>query len=145
MSTFWVRRSSTGPTLMPADDLSHQALEKLPFGKDIQIDAKVPRNAEFHRLVFALFGLIAKAFDRDPEEVRHKLLVTIGEFHEIHFKDGHIDRVPNSLSFAAMDETRFREMFEKLVKATYTIYELLPGDVKREVDTMLAPKTERTR
>lgn len=183
MSVFWVRRLGLG--LIPADEISDGLFEKLPFDKNIKVEATVPRNPEFHRLVFGLFGLLAKAFDENPEFVRHKLLVSIGEYREVDcgpieitpemiargaavlremyagagnsadlivveilkamIGERMIDRVPNSLSYAAMDDVRFKEMFEKLVKATYAIWGMLPADVKREVDLMLAPKAEKTR
>lgn len=141
MSKFWVRR--TGGMLFAADVISRGLLLKLPVNSLAEVESRVPRNAKFHRMVFALFGLIASAFDEDVEVVRHKLLVSIGEFTEVHFNDGMMDRRPNSLSYSSMDETRFKEMFERLVKATYAIYGILPVNIRREIDTMLAPDLRR--
>lgn len=186
MSVFWgsFARFNGTKILVPADVISREIWEKLPEGKDIQVEAKVPRNSKFHRLVFALFGLIAKAFDEDAENVRHKVMVSIGEYQEIDCGPADItpamiqtaslilygeseldrtecdriakrmlqsvmvrqvDRRPNSLSYANMDNERFREFFERLVKGVYAIYGMLPGDTKREVDLILAPKTEKYR
>lgn len=140
---FWGRR--VGRTLVARDEISLGLLEKIPENKDVEIDAKQPRNPQFHRFVFALFGIIAKAFDENPEDVRHRLLVSIGEYREVRFKDGRIDRVPNSLSFAAKDELAFRDFFEKLVRAVYHLYGILPEDTQREITKMLAPAIEPNR
>jgi hypothetical protein len=131
--------------LVPSDDASRAIFEKIPSGKDVEIDAVQKRNPQFHRLVFALFGLIAKAFDQDMDDVRKRLLEAIGESHTVTFPDGSSRVYANSIAYSSMEEIKFGEVFEKLVKATYLIYGTFPSDIKREIDALLAPKTERRR
>lgn len=142
MAQFWARRIGTG--LYGIDVASQDILMKLPLTKDLRIEATAPRNPQFHRLAFALFNILAKAFDEDLESVRHKLMISIGEYDTIHFPDGSSDRRAKSISYASMDDIVFKELFEKLVKATYAVYGILPADMRREVDDLLAPKTVRS-
>lgn len=179
MSKFWCIRPDNGTvTMVPADDASRELFLKLPIGKPIEVESRVPRNVRFHRMVFALVAKIAAAFDQDQEDIRHILSVRIGEYEEIVYQEPvspvtisrareflrlrfqlgsveahdaavefckavigetRIDRRPKSWAFAAMDEVRFKELFERLVKATYAIWGMLPSDIRREVDLMLAP------
>lgn len=127
-----------------ADAVSQETIMKLPVTKDLRIEATAPRNPQFHRMVFALFGILAKAFDEDLETVRHKLMISIGEYDTISFPDGSADRRAKSLAYANMDDLQFKELFEKLVKATYLLYGILSTDMRREIDDLLAPKTVRS-
>lgn len=138
---FWARRtmSKSGMiVLAPADEISAERAAKMPSGKLLRVEAVAPRNPQFHRLTFALFGLIARNFDVPLDAVREELLIKIGHSYAVKFP-GYEKEYAKSISYAEMDDIAFKELFEKLVKATYLIFGILSADIRREIDNILAP------
>ena len=139
---FWAQRKpykSGAILLLPADNISAERALKLSYDKLLRFEAVAPRNPQHHRLCFALFGILADAFDMQTDDIRDDLLKAIGHSYSVTFPNGETRTYAKSIAYAAMDDIAFRAMFEKLVKATYSLYGILPADIKREIDKLLAP------
>lgn len=139
MSIFWVVRK--GDVLLPSESESAAIFSRLPIGKPLRAEVKNPRRGKHHRLFFLLIHRIANATDTDPEALRDHLTVEAGHYYEIKTKRG-IRRYPKSISWSAMDQSHFDEVFERIVRAIYESFGIRREDVLAVVADLLAPKTE---
>lgn len=82
-------RKVQGPTgkvgLVPVHLADEVELEKMPFGKAIRVEMRVPRSGPYHRLMMKAFTLIALVLnagpgqrDWDKDRVRRRLLIHTG-------------------------------------------------------------------
>lgn len=112
-----------GDMLVPDDTASAIELSRLPFGRTIRIEARVPRHGKHHRGVWKLFALTAQALNDGPSPGAAQWtsegvaeLVKIGTGHVEYFKLRPKDAKrygtdvgirPASISFEAMDQSDF--------------------------------------
>lgn len=143
MIAIWVKRR--GPYLYPYDQGGTDEFARLPIEKPLRIEITQPRNPERLRLRWALIQLVAKGLHMDHEDVSDEIKIACGHYTERQYPDGSVVRRAKSISNDAMDEIAFREYHEKEIQAIYMLYGILPEDIKRELDKILAPATERRR
>lgn len=124
MSEFWVERVGAG--LFPDGDESFEEMSKLPVGKPLYVEVKQPRNAAFHRLYWALCARIANAKGVTAENISDVLKVATGHVTTVSTKSYGRIHIPKSISFAAMDDTAFREFFERCVMVVYDEWQIEP-------------------
>lgn len=124
MSEFWVQRLAGA--LRPADDESMDALMALPIGKPLHVEVKQPRNAAHHRLFWALCARIAEAKGVTAENIADVLKVATGHVTTVSTKSYGRIHIPKSISFAAMDQTAFRDFFERCVVVVYDEWQIEP-------------------
>mgnify|MGYP001267526807 CR=1 FL=1 len=139
----WTKRGGSG--LIVDDDASAIKLEKVPWDTYLQTDIKQPRNYERLKLRWALIHIVARAVGEDDEDMSDKLKIACGYYRELRFRDGRVDRKALSISYDEMDEITFAQYFEREVQAIYMLYGILPEHVRRELDAILAPRTEKYR
>lgn len=137
MSTFWAIRS--GDTLKPDGVESAVAFSKLPFGKPVKVEAKQPRNGRFHRLYWVMCQRIADAIGAEAENVSDTLKIATGHCRIVNTKKFGVIRLPDSISFAAMDETAFREFFERCVQTIYNEWGIEKKDLIDVLNDVLMP------
>lgn len=142
MSEFWVRRE--GSTLHPTDAESRELIDKLPREKLLHVEVKLPRNAQHHRLYWALCQRIGAALGIDSENVSDVLKISTGHCKFVRSKRYGVLRVPKSISFAAMDQAAFSEFFERCVVCICEEWGIARNDVLAAVEDILVP-TERLR
>lgn len=160
-----------GGGLVPVNQSDVEALEKIPFGKELRGQITQMRNGKFHRLTFALLNLAfqywepeilvttierntvvklgkfmvaqglpaetAKTFcrefmeklnterssieaDRSFEAFRDHITVEAGFYRTVQTPGG-LRREPMSISYAAMDESKFREYYAAIFGVTWRL------------------------
>lgn len=115
MTTFWAQRF--GEILRPVGPESVAQLVKLPLAKDIKIAVFQPRYAKRHRLFWLICERIGGAIGADSGVVADLLKIETGHCTVVKSARYGIVRIPKSIAFHAMDETQFREFFERCVVA----------------------------
>jgi hypothetical protein len=137
MAMMWGIRE--GMTVRPFGAESATAFGKIPFNKPFQVEIKQPRNSKHHRLFFALCARIGDAVGCEHEDIVFLLKLRTGHVRRIHTKKGVIE-APLSISFAQMDQTMFREFFDKCVHVIYTEFGIAVPDVLEAVKDLLEEK-----
>lgn len=137
----WLKR--VGNTLVPDGDDSGAEFAKLPFAKVLQAEVKHPRNVAHHRLYWALVHRIAAAIGAEPENVSDLLKIETGHCTIIRSKKYGEIRLPQSISFAKMDQSQFHDFFEACVRIIYENWGIARSDILDAVSDLLAPKTEK--
>ena len=127
-----------GMALVATDEVSAGILAALPFGKDLKAEIRAPRNPGRHKLFFVLCHRIAAAIDVTPEALRDHLTVEAGYYYEVKTPSG-IRRYPKSIAWSKMDETEFRDFFERCVRVIITDWGIKREDVMDAVADLLEP------
>lgn len=117
--------------LYPSDQ---DAINKLKQGVDYKFEVTAPRNYEFHKKHFALLNLGYANQDTYEtfEEYRAIMTMRAGFFKIIATPKGRV-YLPDSISFASMDDLKFAELYNKTI-------DLLCADLdtsKKEIEVQL--------
>lgn len=139
MTALYVKR--VGNTLVPDGDESVSAITSVPFGKSLKAEIKMQRNVQHHRLFFAMCKRIGDGCGIDAEKIATVFKIATDHYDVVVSKRHGEIRVPKSISFAKMDQTQFREFFERCVQTAYNEWRIDPADLA----DLLEPKTEKTR
>lgn len=138
--TVFMRRKLGG--LRPIDAASAEALERIPETEEVRVEITRPRNLKHHRKFFALLNAI---YPHQKTYPTHKLFraavsVAMGFGETTKLPDGRVIIVPESISFANMDQAAFEQFYDRAVELMVT--RILPNvnraDLNREVDEILA-------
>lgn len=138
MSDFFAMRE--GMTLRPYGAESAAVLGKLPLTKMLHVEVKQPRNGKHLRLYWTLCHRIGDGLGIEAEDISDVLKLKTGHFREIRTKTG-VERVPKSISFAAMDQDGFRIFFDKAVGVITNEWGLARADILELVKDLLEEKT----
>ena len=137
MTTFWVQR--IGNTLRPDGDESIIALSKLSFGRSFRAELRQPRNPGRHKLYWVMCQRIADAIGANAENVSDTLKIATGHCRIVSTKKFGVIRLPDSISFAAMDETAFRDFFERCIQTIYNEWGIERKDLIDVLNDVLMP------
>lgn len=137
MAEIFLKR--VGNALWPDGDESVCELAKLHFGKPLKAEVKQPRNPRFHRLYFALCHRIANGIGSEAETVSSVFKFATNHVDIIKTKSYGDVKVPKSISFAKLDETSFREFFNRCLVVAFEEWGL---DAEAFAD-LLDSKTEQ--
>lgn len=114
MDCLWIKR---GGGLFPADPVTEGLLATV--GQDQTVTTDEPRrrrNPDFHRLMMAgLSEVVANAHPRfaDVEDLMDWLKLKSGMVEEIRLEDGRVRLKFKSISFAAMDQLKFKAISDQ--------------------------------
>jgi hypothetical protein len=133
-----------GNSLVPVDDQGLELLAKLKDGRDVGCTIVAHRNPRHHRLYFAMLKFLSEHTDtfagRDPEIISTALKLATGLVRTYVNQDtGETIMVPKSISFAAMDQTRFNVFFDAACQtiAHWMPPGSVPDDVRDELIRMV--------
>lgn len=140
MSIFWATRKAD--SLIPSDSESAAIFSRLSFTALYKVEVKQPRNGGFHRLYWLLCQRMANALGADPDAVSDLLKIRTGHVITIKTKNG-IEHFPRSISYAKMDNTQFREFFEKCVVVICEEFGMQRPDVLAAVEDLIMPTEGR--
>jgi hypothetical protein len=128
--------------LVPADDAAQDALSKIKFGAEVQVEIKRPRNPLHHRKFWALANLVANNQEHyeTAEQVVAALKAATGHCDWFPMKDGkHMVAIPKSIAFHKMDQTEFKAFYDRCISVVAEHF--LPGvesaDLRAEVEGFL--------
>lgn len=131
--------------LIAADDATREVLAKIKNGTTVMAEPKVPRNLKHHRMFFALMNLVHEnlpersvALYPDVDHLVAAMKYAVGLYEMRYLPNGTSFPVLGSISFAAMDQTKFNEFFDRCcdVIAKHFIPGLPPGQLRSEVELM---------
>lgn len=136
MTKLFLRR--VGNTLIPDGEESVSALAGLQFGKSFMAEVKQPRNPAFHRLYFSICKRIGDGTGHDAEQISTVFKLATGHYDSIRSKSYGELKIPKSISFARMDNTTFREFFDKCIVVAFEQW----GVERESLADLIDPKTE---
>lgn len=117
-----------GAHLVPIDQVAADMLAEVPSGTGVMVTVKVPRNLRQFRLAWALADIVAKSCDwlTDRESAMDWLKIKARHVRMIHDPLRNVTAiVPKSISFAALDQTGFARVLNRMIYVTTT--EIIPG------------------
>lgn len=138
------RAARTGEIgLFPIDEEGIELLAKLPRDRDVGADITQHRNPRHHRLYFAILQFVKQhAVNENGESLFANLdMDTMSDTVKIAvgYVRAYVDRnsgrmiyVPKSISWAAMDQTRFNEFFDLACKVIADRW-MPPGTTAEEI------------
>ena len=138
MSKGLFRKTLSG--LSPHNQAAHDLLAKHRIDELLTMDVMKPRNLGMHRLYWALCQKVSENMDGDfnAEVVSDVLKIRTGHVTVVKTTKGECF-IPKSISFAAMDQIKFNEFFDRAIRVVCT--DVLPGvnsdDLRAEVEAML--------
>ena len=133
MTTIYLRR--VGNALAPDGDESISAFSALPFAKLLKCKVWQPRNIRAHRLFFAVCRRIGDGIGRDEEQIATVFKLAAGHYETIHSKSYGEIRVPKSIAFDKMDETKFSEFMQKCFEVALQEWGIPPESLADLIDS----------
>lgn len=117
MTTLYLKR--VGNALHASSDEAASELQRLPLGKELRCEVKQPRNGRFSALYWVLCTRLANGIGSNSETISDVLKYKTGHVTIVRTKsDGEL-RFPKSIAFANMDETSFREFFNRCLTVIF--------------------------
>lgn len=132
--------------LFAVDDEGRELLGRIKDGKQVGADVIQRRNARHHRLYFAMLKFLSEHVDmfagRDVELISISLKLATGLVRTyVEAETGKTVMVPLSISWGAMDQTKFAEFFDAALVTICTRW-LVGSDVEEaraEIERMADP------
>ena len=125
-----------GGTLVADNQQAVELLSKIPDGRLVMVDVVQSRNIQNHK---RFFSFLREVFDMqehfdNQESLRKWLIMKTGRFVTIEAPNGFVIFEPESLNFASMDETDFKDFFSDAINVVLRELNLDKDAVDRVVD-----------
>lgn len=123
--------------LKPIDDAGEAVIRKLGQGEIVTVELKRERNIQHHRKLFAMLQIILENQDayKSVDDLLDVCKLRIGHVRTVQTKEG-IVRIPDSISFASMDQDSFNQFYDKA--CGWVITEVIPGLQRKDLDEEVA-------
>jgi len=121
--------------ILPLNDSDDEELRKLKFGKDYKFKVTAPRNYKFHKKFFALINLgfqNSEHGEMNFEGFRSYVIMRAGYYTETVTPTGTM-YLPDSISFANMDETEFEKLYSASINVIIKIIGFTTEDIENEL------------
>ena len=107
-----------------ADEKAEKIIVGMKQGQAMKIKYSLPRNYGNHKRFFAFIKIAFGIQDhfQNIEHFRHYIEMKAGAFSEVEAPNGYKLYLPKSIAFDKMDETEFRELFDKCIDAFVEIW-----------------------
>lgn len=104
-------------TFILANDSDFETAKKIKPGNVYAFEFTKPRNYEFHKKFFALIKMLYdnQEYYDNIEHLRKDLIITAGYYEHRYGLDGQELIEAKSLSFGAMDEFQFNELYNSVI------------------------------
>lgn len=104
-------------SLLPAYDSDYEKVKKIKQGDTVKCEVTKPRNIRFHKKFFALMNLVYQNQERYEhiDDLREQLTISAGYCTTTYTLEGVEQQKAKSISFAAMDELEFGELYNALL------------------------------
>ena len=133
MTAILCRRTISG--LSPDDDAARDVLRKVKVGDVVRVEVRRPRNLSAHRRFFALVNLVYTNSEKFPSPDVARRVLTCRAGHALPYiieSTGEVLLIPESISFANMDQDEFDAFWQRVVKVVCD--EILPGVTEPEIE-----------
>ena len=134
--------------LVPADAVSAEMMEEIPLNTGLMVEVRVPRNIRQFKLAWALASIVSKSTDYLPDRETAMSWLKIKSRHVrmiVDPKTGEVAIVPKSISFAALDQTGFARVLNRMVYVTIT--DIIPGmnegDLRAELEKIVGIEPDK--
>lgn len=133
MARIYLKRTLRG--FEPADEPSKELCSKYKQGEVYRADVVKPRSYQHHKLCFALLTLTYQNQERytDFESFRKAVAMASGHTEELMTVHGEIIRLPKSISYDALDEVEFTQVFGAMMNVCAEILGLTAPELEPEV------------
>lgn len=103
--------------LVPQDDASAERIAKLPLGETVEVTIRRERSLPMHRLFFGILSHVAEnSRFETPDRLLVALKIRLGRYDVCRLPNGRAVPVPQSISFAVMDQEEFQKFFDDAVR-----------------------------
>lgn len=120
----WMRRTPTG--LEANNPEAQAALAKIGVGERVLVKLHRSRNAQHHRMFWAVLSHVAQATHFEtPERLLAALKLALGRYDLMTMPNGKVVPVLHSISFADMDQTEFARFYSDALNIICR--DVLPG------------------
>ena len=133
MTTILCRRTVSG--LSADDDAATCVLRKIKVGDVVRVEVRRPRNLSAHRRFFALVNLVYTNSEKFPSPDVARRVLTCRAGHALPYiieSTGEVLLIPESISFANMDQDEFDAFWQRVVKVVCE--EILPGVTEADIE-----------
>ena len=141
MADRWPLFIRTMNGLAPHNIAASEALKGLALGKVVRAEISRPRNADHHRLYWALCQKIADAIPGDytAQNISDVLKLKTGHCDTVQTRDGLV-RIPKSISWAKMDQAAFSDFYARclVVICQQWLPGMKPSALKAQIEEMAA-------
>ena len=125
-----------GGTLVADNQQAVELLSKIPDGRLVMVDVVQSRNIQNHK---RFFSFLREVFDMqehfdNQESLRKWLIMKTGRFVTIEAPNGFVIFEPESLNFASMDESDFKDFFSVAINVVLRELNFDKDAVDRVVD-----------
>ena len=122
---------TTGGVLLPANDSDFEAMESVKNGSLVVTKITKKRNGKFHRKFFKMLdfgfdywepelpvykGMVAL---KNREKFRDDMIILAGHYYTVVGVNGKIQVKPKSISFAAMDDIEFNQVYKSVFNVVW--------------------------
>lgn len=127
-------------TFVPIDPIGAAELDKLDDYAIVKASITVPRNPKQHNFYFALLKLVCENMEEPltVEALKEYLKIKLNHVEVIEYK-GEVVKLPKSINFASMDQTAFKDYFDRSLN--FICAEIIPGlsetKVRNELGQMM--------
>ena len=119
--------------LQPVDEVGEAVLRRFKQREIVVIELTKPRNLQFHRKLMAMLNIILANQEHytSIEDLLAVCKIRIGHTRKIQTTKG-IYEVPESISFAAMDDIAFGNFYDRA--CNWVCSEVIPGLERKGLD-----------
>ena len=121
-------------SLIPSLEQDLEYIEKIPNNSLISADIKMARNLKFLRKFFAMLEVMFQYQHRykNKQHFRTDMMIRCGFYTDFITKEGEIIYIPESISFAKMDELKFALVYNSFIDIFISDY--VPQITKAEIE-----------
>lgn len=133
MTAILMTRTLSG--LAPDDESATAVLRRIKPGDVVRVEVRRPRNLSAHRRFFALVNLVYTNSEKFPSPDVARRVLTCRAGHALPYiieSTGEVLLIPESISFANMDQDEFDAFWQRVVKVVCE--EILPGVTEADIE-----------
>ena len=126
----------SGTNLVPADEETHNEMQKWRSGETVHADFKRMRNPQFHRKFFSLCKTVFDSQEHfeDFDIFRKWLTMKCGFFDTVVTPANATIFLPQSISFGKMSQDEFEKLYSKAIDVSLKEFGIDEEIIRRVID-----------